>query len=167
MPRRKKSSFHQQKILVITVMAVILLDKLTKILVKSTFQLGESRRVLGNFFKLTYIENQGIAFGLFADWNHPLKAVLLLVLSLVALVFIIHIYLKSRKTPLLQMSFGLILGGAFGNVYDRIIYKRVVDFLNFGIAHYRWPFFNIADSSITIGVIILMIVTLFYEEKLQ
>ncbi len=162
-----KKFIVQQKILFITIFSVILFDKWTKILIQSTYQLGESRNVIGNFFKITYIENQGIAFGLFSDWHHPLKAIILLILSLVALLFIFNIYFKSKQIPILQISFGLILGGAFGNVYDRIIYKRVVDFLNFGIGSYRWPFFNIADSSITIGVTILIIMTIFFEEKMK
>lgn len=176
MPKRKKKQslqdrlmvfFAGQKTLLITVAAVVVLDKFTKALIQSSYQLGESRSVLGDFFKLTYIENQGIAFGLFSGWEHPVKAVLLLGLSLAALGFIVNIYLKSRKTPLLQMSFGLILGGAFGNVYDRIAYGRVVDFLNFGIREHRFPFFNIADSSITVGVVILMVMTVFFEEQMR
>ncbi len=158
--------FIKNKILIFTFGTVIILDKLTKHWIKLAYIPGESHNVIGNFFKITFIENEGIAFGIFSDWNHPLKPVSLLILSIVALVFIINIYSKAKKIFLTQISFGLILGGAFGNIYDRLIYKKVVDFLNFGIGEYRWPFFNIADSSITIGVILIMVLIFIKKEEL-
>ncbi|MBN1897185.1 MAG: signal peptidase II [Spirochaetes bacterium] len=160
-----KEFVRHEKVLFLTVIGVILFDKITKIAVKHSFLLGESKKVLGNFFRLTFIENTGIAFGLFSQSSHPLKSIVLLILSLIALYFIISIYIRSEKTFLLQICFGLILGGAFGNVYDRIVYGKVVDFLDFGIGTHRWPFFNIADSSITIGVIMLVILTTFFQPK--
>jgi len=161
-----KELFLKNKILTFAFIVVILLDKLTKHWIKIAYLPGESHNVIGNFFKITFIENEGIAFGLFSDWNHPLKALFLLVLSIIALVFILHVYHRSRKTFLVQLSFGLILGGAFGNIYDRLIYRRVVDFFNFGIGEARFPFFNIADSSITIGVILIMLLTVFKKEDI-
>ncbi len=167
MMTKLKEFLFRQKLLMTTIISIVVLDKFTKIYIQLTYQLGESHNVLGDFFKITFIENQGIAFGLFSDWQHPLKAIILLILSIVALVFIFQVYLKSKQSMIFQISFGFILGGALGNVYDRIVYHRVVDFLNFGFGQHRWPFFNIADSSITIGVIILMVLTVFFEEKIK
>ncbi len=157
---RTKEFIIQNKTLCLTAVIVVILDKFTKLLVSHTFYPGESRNIIGNFFKLTFIENRGIAFGLVSEWSHPLKTPLLLILSLAALVFIGNIYYKAKKTIFIKLSFGLIFGGAFGNIYDRVVYRSVIDFLNFGIGHARWPFFNIADSSITIGVIIIIFILL-------
>lgn len=159
-----KDFWNKEKVLVTTIIVVIVLDKITKHIVKNSFYLGESRKVIGNFFRFTYIENTGIAFGLFSDWVHPLKMIVLLLLSIVALYFIITIYIKSERKWFTQISFGLILGGAFGNIFDRVAFGKVVDFLDFGIKSYRWPFFNIADSAITIGVIIFTVTTIFLKQ---
>lgn len=164
-PGRMKKFVTVNKILIFTVIAVVILDKFTKILIQNIYTLGESHDVIGNFFKITYIENQGIAFGIFSEWSHPLKSILLLILSIGALIFIASIFIKTHNTLIMQLSFGFIFGGAFGNIYDRLVYQRVVDFLNFGIGNWRWPFFNIADSSITVGIIIIMILTLITKEK--
>ncbi len=158
-----KKFITSNKPFVFTTIIVVVLDKFSKILIKHTYT--NEIEVLGNFFKITLIENRGIAFGFFSEWTHPLKTILLLILSLGALLFIGNIYYKSDKTLLMEISFGLIFGGAFGNIYDRLIYQKVIDFLNFGIGNYRWPFFNIADSCITIGVIIIMLLTLFKKEE--
>lgn len=162
--KKIKDFWDREKVLVITMVVVVLFDKITKYIIKNSFSLGESRRIIGNFFRFTYIENTGIAFGLFSDWEHPLKMIMLLLLSIVALYFIITIYIKSERKWFTQISFGLILGGAFGNIFDRVAFGRVVDFLDFGIKSYRWPFFNIADSAITIGVIILIVTTTFLKQ---
>lgn len=161
-----KNIFYKNKVLSFLFILIIILDKWTKILIKETYVHGESKEILGDFFKITFIENEGIAFGLFSNWDHPLKTVILLMLSIIALVFIMRIYIKSSKSLLTQISFGLILGGAFGNIYDRLIYKKVVDFINIGINDLRIPFFNIADSAITIGVILIMILTFIKKEDL-
>ncbi len=161
-----RNIFFKNIIMITTIMTVVILDKLTKLLIKHLFIHGESINIIGNFFKLTFIENEGIAFGLFSEWSHPLKAIILLVLSVIALIFIGNIYYKSEKTVCLQISFGMIFGGAFGNIYDRLIYKKVVDFLNLGIGHLRWPFFNIADLSITVGVIIIIYLVFIKKQKI-
>jgi signal peptidase II len=153
-------------------------DLLTKKIVKSSFNWGESKKVIGDFFKLTYIENSGIAFGIFSGISHEsiLKNLIFLLVTLGAVVFIIYLIRQSQKTlPLLGLYF--ILGGALGNIVERtfgyilyhgefkIFYGRVVDFFNIGIGEHRWPFFNVADSFITVGVILLVIYTLFFEKK--
>ena len=129
-------------------------------------QLYESHKVLGNFFRLTYIKNRGIAFGLFQKMYFPGQKILLAVFSIAAVIFLIFMYLKSQKTRLEQLSIGLILGGAVGNLYDRFILRSVTDFCDFGINKFRWFTFNLADASIVIGVILLFFVV-YFEEKQQ
>jgi len=128
-----KKIWYNERLLIIIVTIVLILDKITKWLIKQNYYIGESHKVLGNFFKITFIENKGIAFGLFASWDNPIKSILLFLLSIIALAFIIKIYVTSEKTFLMQLSFGLILGGAIGNIFDRVVFGKVVDFLNFGI----------------------------------
>ncbi len=169
---RVREFLIQNKALVFTVATVIILDKLTKLLVKHLYEPGDSFNVIGNFFKITYIENQGIAFGLGSNWNHPLKTILLLFLSMAALVIISNIYYQTKKTFINKLSFGLIFGGAFGNIYDRLIDKKVIDFLDFNFPDIRignfyldrWPIFNIADTSITIGLI-MIVIFIFFNNK--
>ncbi len=160
-----KNLIAKEKVLLVTIMIVYILDKITKNLISMTYQLGESKSIIGNFFKITYIENQGIAFGLLSDWQHSYKTLILFVISLIAIIIIFKIYRDSKRRFIEELSFGLILGGAAGNIFDRIVYQRVVDFFNFGIGQYRWPFFNIADSCITIGVIIFLIISMFYSKE--
>ncbi len=166
MIQKLKKIFQDNRFLIFIFIIIIVVDKWTKLWVKHIYTYGETRKVIGDFFKLTFIENEGIAFGLFSSWVHPLKSILLLLLSILALIFIIGVYKKTKKTTFVQISFGLILGGAFGNIYDRLVYKKVIDFFNFGIGHHRWPFFNIADSAITVGVILIMIMTFIKKEEL-
>jgi len=162
--------------LVFTVsLPIAFLDIITKKIVKSSFQYGESVRLLGNFLRFTYIENPGIAFGLFSD-HHPLKNILLLLIGLAAVVFIFFM-LRSSKNTFQRVSLAMILGGAFGNILERlfgyliyfgefkIFYGRVVDFIDIGIGDARWPYFNVADSFITIGIVLLIIYSLFFENK--
>jgi len=156
---------------------IVLIDLITKKIVKSTFSYGESVKIIGNFLRFTYIENPGIAFGLFAD-HHPLKNLILFIIAIFAIFFIIFTF-KNSKTRFQRISLSIILGGALGNVLERlfgyiiyfgdfkIFYGKVVDFIDIGIGELRWPYFNIADSSITIGVIMLMIYYLFFENKIN
>ncbi len=161
------------KTLVFTSITIVVLDKLTKLLIKYLYEPGHSFNVIGNFFKITYIENRGIAFGLGSNWNHPLKSLVLLLLSLAALAIIFNIYYQIKKTFINKLSFGLIFGGALGNIYDRLIDRKVIDFLDFNFPDIRigsfyldrWPIFNIADTSITIGLIMIVIFVFFNKEE--
>jgi len=159
-------------------LGIVVMDLVSKKAVKSLFRLGESKEVLGSFFRLTYIENPGIAFGIFSDIPHDslIKNLIFSVITLSAAVFIIYL-LRQAKNKISQISLCFILGGALGNIIERIFghlfysseftlfYGKVVDFLDFGVGDWRWPFFNIADSFITVGVILLMIYSIFFENK--
>jgi signal peptidase II len=132
---------------------VFIADRMTKLHVMRTMVPGESFRVLGEFFRITSVRNTGAAFGLFQG-NHRV----FVWISLVAIALVLVLYHRSgRGHRLRSLALGLILGGAFGNVYDRIRYREVVDFLEFSVGRFHWPVFNLADSAVTIGVLLLVL----------
>lgn len=136
------------------------LDQLTKIMVKRTMMLGESIPVLGNVVRLTYIRNPGIAFGIRVS-NNTVFTIFSVLASIGVLVFL---YRHWKEGRILQTGLCLILGGAVGNLIDRIFFGEVVDFIDVGFQHIRWPVFNIADSAVVIGMIILFF-TVFRKES--
>lgn len=127
---------------------VYVLDRITKMLAVKNIVQGESVALVPNIFHITLVYNNGTAFGLLKDRNTPL-----LWLSLAVIIFIIsYIWKKGRDINLkTSLSLGLILGGALGNLTDRIRLGYIIDFIDFRI----WPVFNIADSAITIGLMLL------------
>lgn len=133
---------------------ILSLDRISKFIVQQTLYEGESIPVLRDIFSLSYIKNEGIAFGLFA--NHPGQW---LVMTGILTIGIILVLLWRLKTVNLwiTLAFGLILGGAMGNLWDRICLGGVVDFIDIGYKNYRWPAFNLADSMICIGVFMLIV----------
>ena len=138
---------------------VIFLDRLTKLWVEAHIELGHAITVIPRIFRITHVLNTGAAFSLFESMNSPvLVRNLLITLSAVAVaVVLVLIYKLGRGWSLTAVSLALILGGALGNLYDRIRYAHVVDFLEVHIVHYHWPDFNVADSSIVIGACLLLL----------
>ena len=131
----------------------IIIDQLTKLLVVANLPFNSTVSVLGDFFGLRYIHNQGAAWSLLEE--HPM---LLVVLSLVILIVVIVLLYKTPKEQkLLRAGFALVIAGALGNLIDRIRLGYVVDFLR--LPH--WPIFNIADCLLVVGVILICIVLLF------
>lgn len=141
---------------------VLALDRFSKWIVAKTIPLHESISVIPGFFKLTHVTNAGAAFGLFSDSPSELRIVVLIFFSLLALV-VVSALLWRHTQGLNSTAFALslILGGALGNLWDRILSRHVVDFLEFYIGQYVWPDFNIADSAIVVGAAILMVEILF------
>jgi signal peptidase II len=141
---------------------VILLDQASKLWVLGSFHLGESLPVTG-FFNLVLVFNSGAAFSFLSDaggWQKWFFIVLALVIS-GWLAVMIRQHAAERLQPL---AFALVLGGALGNVIDRLRFGAVVDFLDFHVAGWHWPAFNVADSAITIGVVLLLWQQLTYKE---
>lgn len=133
---------------------VVALDQYTKHLVTAHFLPGESRFVIPHFLKWTYEQNQHGAFGLFGS-----SPVLLILMALIVLLIFWYSFRdQARQSLLVRIAFGMILGGAIGNIVDRLHYRYVVDFVDF----YRiWPnIFNLADACITVGVVLLIIASL-------
>jgi len=128
-------------------------DQLTKYWVRTNFAVGEVRPVAPGFFNMTFIRNDGAAFGVLRGNN-----LFFIVLSLVAVGVILALGGRYRgSTPAVKAGVGLILGGAVGNLIDRFLHGHVIDFLDLYAGRYHWPAFNIADSSICVGVALLVL----------
>ena len=142
--------------------AVIVLDQWSKWLVKSSFNLYQSKPVIQDFFHFTYVTNDGMAFGL----SLPGGKHVLLVMTLLLTGFIVGFLWKEKDGhPLAKYGLALILSGAVGNLIDRIIYGTVVDFMDFMIGDFHWYIFNVADSAVTIGMILFIYHSLLLEKK--
>lgn len=141
------------------------LDQLTKTWVVKTLAFTDRVSVIDGFFYLTHVRNPGAAFSLFANAPEAIRAPFFIVTTLIALGLIISFFRKlSPGDRLSALALGLILGGAVGNLLDRLIYGEVVDFLHLRLwSGYSWPDFNVADSSIVIGVA-LLVLELFASE---
>jgi signal peptidase II len=134
---------------------ILVLDLATKYVVQQYMHLYTSVSVIGDFFRLTYIHNPGAAFGLHLG---PYSRFIFLSLALIALAVLVVMYRHTAAEDKLRLlAIGSIAGGAFGNVTDRIrSAEGVVDFLDFGVGSLRWPVFNVADTAVTIGAILLL-----------
>lgn len=141
---------------------VAILDQITKVIILKNISLHHSVTVIPRFFNITHIHNPGGAFGFMASQNSSVRNLLFLFLSSLAVCFVFYFYKNTPRThPLLATGIALIFGGAIGNLIDRIRFGKVVDFLDFYIGTYHWPAFNVADSAITVGIIIFIFHILF------
>jgi len=150
----------------ILAVVIILLDRWTKRLVASHIALYTHIQIIPGFFRLTHTENTGAAFSLFADSPSQWKTTLLIAFSLVAMVIVsILLWKQTRPLTMTGIALSLILGGAVGNLWDRLASGRVVDFLLFYVKQYQWPVFNLADSAIVLGASLLVLEILFSRAK--
>ncbi len=138
---------------VLFILFLILLDQITKSIIENNFSLYESLYV-NNLFSLTFIVNYGFAFGFL---NNPELNQIIVIIIILIVIFYIGSLMLVNKSKSISLSFAVIIAGAIGNLVDRIIRGYVVDFLDFNIANYHWPAFNLADSYISIGFIVIMI----------
>lgn len=160
----KESTLYRAAYFMVS-LAILILDQWTKGIVARLFEVHQSRPIIGGLFDLTYVRNSGAAFGLFASVDSSIKAILLnSVAVLVFLVVSMYALRSSHKSVQLQLGFALILGGAVGNLLDRVRFGFVVDFLDFSISGHHWPAFNVADSAICVGVGLLFLDMLRSEE---
>jgi signal peptidase II len=139
-------------------LAVVALDRFSKWLVETYVSASDTYRVIPGFFDIVHSENRGVAFGLFNDSTSEWRTALLVVLALAAVVFVSAMLWRPEKLD--RSSFwglSLILGGAVGNVFDRIMWGRVTDFLDFYLGTYHWHTFNVADSAIVVGSGLLLL----------
>ncbi len=132
-----------------TALLIIFLDQLAKFLIKRSFQTNKPVPIIKNILDFTYVTNTGSAFGLFKGFN--LFFILFSIIVIITIVYFIRT-IKKNETAL-QFPIGLLLGGTIGNLIDRIAYGYVIDFIDFRI----WPVFNIADSAVTISVVLLIV----------
>ncbi len=141
---------------------VVAVDRLSKWLVATRISLHDSVLVLPGFFRLTHVQNSGAAFGLFADSASQWTAAILILFSVLALVVVSALLWKnSHSMTTTGVGLALILGGAVGNLWDRLLNGHVVDFFDFYLGSYHWPAFNVADSAIVIGALLLVAEILF------
>ncbi|HET6181766.1 MAG TPA: signal peptidase II [Candidatus Sulfotelmatobacter sp.] len=145
---------------------VVLVDRWTKRLVAARIPLYNHVQIIPGFFRLTHTENTGAAFSLFADSPAHWKTGLLIGFSVIAMLIVsVLLWKQARALTVTGIALSLILGGAVGNLWDRVASGRVVDFLLFYIKQYQWPVFNLADSSIVVGASLLVLEILFHKSS--
>ena len=144
------------------IVVIVALDQWSKWAIKTSFNLYQSKPVIQDLLHFTYVTNDGMAFGLsFPGGKH-----VLLIMTILLTGFINGFLWKEKNGhPLIKYSLALILSGAIGNLIDRFLYGKVVDFLDLMIGDFHWYIFNIADSSVTIGMILFIIHSIYIERN--
>lgn len=142
-------------VLIITTILVFFFDQITKIFASTYLTMHTPVRVIGDFGRLVLTHNLGIIFGI------PFRNHLVYYILPFAVVFIVIYFAIKNKTSFFSVAYGLILGGALGNLLDRIRLGYVIDFIDIGIKHLRWPTFNIADSALVVGLIMIIAKEIF------
>ena len=142
--------------------AVFIADRLSKLWIEAHIDLYSSFSVIPGFFDIVHTKNPGAAFGMFADSSHPLRTFLLIGVSIVVLIFVSYALLRPGKSGFHGSAatiagLALVLGGALGNIYDRVLFGEVTDFLEFYHGDWRFAAFNVADSAICIGAGLLIL----------
>jgi signal peptidase II len=154
-----KSAADRRPLLLVLTALVVFLDRLTKAWVVRHIPEDTTIPIWDHIFRLSHVRNPGAAFSLFTESAHPgLTHKLLAWFSILAGVIVLAVLLRigRRATPT-AVALALILGGTIGNLWDRLLYGMVTDFLEVHIVHYHWPDFNVADSCIVIGGILLVL----------
>lgn len=146
------------------VVITVLLDQLTKFFVEKQVRMFEVIPVIPGFFNLTRVRNKGAAFSVLSTAPDVFRSVFFVTITLVAVVVIILLIWKTHER-LPVVAFSLIMGGAVGNVIDRVHFGEVVDFIQWYYKSYFWPSFNVADSAISVGVVLLAIDMLFKKPE--
>ena len=145
---------------------VVLLDRWTKRLVAGRIAMYTHIQIIPGFFRITHTENTGAAFSLFADSPSHWKTAMLISFSVLAMIVVsVLLWKQSRALTMTGIALSLILGGAVGNLWDRVASGRVVDFLLFYVKTYQWPVFNLADSAIVVGASLLVLEIIFGQPK--
>lgn len=149
----KKINFKYGLLYLITFIIVLGGDLVTKLVVNESMQLGQSYQVIKNFFYFTYIHNTGAAWGMLSG-----RFFLFYAISIIAGIMLIYYFIKSDKSQvLLRFGIVLIFSGMLGNLYDRVVFRYVRDFLDFFVFGYDFPIFNIADMGVVIGVLLIIL----------
>lgn len=154
-----QGDYMNRKIFIIAIFA-LLIDQISKIVIGLYFKLNESIAILKNFFSITLVHNTGAAWSILQNKN-----ILIIIFSIIALVIIYRFMFLFKTNKRNNLAFGLLVGGVFGNMLDRIIYGYVRDFFDFTIFSYDYPVFNVADIFIVVGVILLIIAIIKGEDS--
>ena len=141
---------------------ILIIDQIIKIIIRSNLNEYQEIKIIKNFFSITLLKNTGAAFSILKN------STLLLIIISVLFILLISKYIKKEEKKLTKLdvySYGIILGGIFGNLLDRIIHKGVIDYLSFRFFSYYFPVFNFADICIVVGAILMVIGIIFFKEK--
>lgn len=146
------------------ILVMIALDQAAKFVISRTVELYESRPVIPGFFSITRIHNRGAIFGAFNQSNNQVVFIALTAASLLALGLVVFYFFKTPPSDrLMKISLALIMAGALGNLLDRITRGFVIDFLDVYVRNAHWPFFNVADSCISVGAVLMLFI--FFRRK--
>ncbi len=144
------------------ILIVFVLDQISKLLIMNNFKLNDSVSVIKNFFSITYSHNDGAAFGMFGG-----KTIFIVIISVVVLIYLLfELFYHKKRNLVLDSGVSLIIGGLLGNLFDRIYFSYVRDFLDFKIFGYDAAIFNLADTFIVVGAF-LFLIGVFLEEKYE
>ena len=141
---------------------VVIIDQVSKYIIVAHIGLYESITVIPGFFNIVHVQNPGAAFGLFSQQAPMIRNIVLIGASVIAMGVILYLFYQTPATyPLLSAGFALILGGAAGNMIDRLRWGKVVDFLDLYFGSFHWPAFNVADSAISVGMVVFAYYVIF------
>jgi len=158
-----KRNYH---LLIWSALSIVVLDQISKYIVLKSIEIHSSIPMVSGFFNLVHTRNRGMAFGMFNRPGNELGYYLLLSATFVAVILLLFWFSRLKhEERILAPGLSLILGGAIGNLIDRIRLREVIDFLDFYIGPYHWPAFNVADSAITVGTFWVVLNLLFLVPK--
>ena len=158
--------FGRYKLLLLVGGSIVLLDQITKIWVHRTMKLYDTIPVINNFFDLHYIRNTGAAFGILSGSQSSFRIPFFVGVSFLAIGIILYLFHQMEESEVMvPLAFSLVLGGAVGNLIDRIRLGEVIDFIYIHYKRFQWPAFNVADIAITVGVFLLIIRMFFFENR--
>lgn len=152
--------------LILPAILVVLLDQITKYMVTVSIGIYEKITIINGFFNLVHVRNRGMAFGLLNRSETGLPYYILVIATLMAIVLLLFWFTRLKQEEKgISIGLSLIIGGATGNLIDRLRLTEVIDFLDFHVGSHHWPSFNLADSCITIGTIWVVTYILFFGTK--
>jgi signal peptidase II len=153
--------------IIVLIVFNIAIDQTSKVLVRSNFKYGEIKSLIGDKFIMQYVENKGAFLGMGSDMNDSLKMIFLLILPALVLGYVIYYIIKTKELDRLSLiAFCCIVGGGIANVFDRIVYGQVTDFFSINLGGiFKTGIFNVADLSVTTGMIILLLSGVFNSKK--
>ena len=162
-----KQTRNWRGLLLVISALILVLDRFTKNWVSHHIEEGNAITIIPRVFRISHVQNPGAAFSMFSDSPSPERTRwILIAFSLLAAAVVLGVLLRiGRRLTMTSLAMALVLGGAIGNAWDRIRYGTVVDFLEVHIVHYHWPDFNVADSAIVIGGILLLLDALFRKSE--
>ncbi len=157
---------HRYALLLLVGGGIVALDQATKLWVDSTMALYETRPVIGGIFDLHYIRNPGAAFGFLSRSDAAYRIPFFLGVSTIAIGIILYLFHKLEESDVMvPLALSMVLGGAVGNLLDRIRIGSVIDFIYFHYKAFHWPAFNVADIAITVGVFLLILQMFFLDKQ--